>query len=220
MWYYTLNNQQVGPVDDVEIKKLIAAGTITHATMVWTTGMANWQPIGQSSLASLLGAVPPPPMGAYPPPPMMVMEDPKVRSLRTLFMWFWISLIGTLVFGLGIIAAAVLFIIIVHKSWSLVQHEGVRGTADQMVSRCFIPGWGLYWIFPALRGLAVEFNGKFANENINAERINPDLPTWMIICAFGSTITFGLSAIAFIVLWIMYTNKIKNAAIAVIQTQK
>ena len=26
MWYYTLNNQQVGPVDEAEIKKLVEAG--------------------------------------------------------------------------------------------------------------------------------------------------------------------------------------------------
>jgi len=60
MWYYTLNNQQVGPVDEEEIKKQIDAGVITHATLVWTSGMPNWLPIGQSSLASLMGAVPPP----------------------------------------------------------------------------------------------------------------------------------------------------------------
>jgi len=102
----------------------------------------------------------------------------------------------------------------------LVQHEGVRGTADDMVSRCFIPGWNLYWIFPALRGLAKEFNEKFDREAIAGERINLDMVTWMIICVFGSPITFGVSLIAFIVLWIMYTNKIKNASIAVILSQK
>jgi len=42
MWYYTMNNQQIGPVDEAEIKKLVAAGTITHSTLVWTNGMPNW----------------------------------------------------------------------------------------------------------------------------------------------------------------------------------
>ena len=218
MWYYTLNNQQVGPVDEKEIKKLIEAGSITHGTMVWTTGMATWQPIGQSGLASLMGSVPPPAVGVV--PPAYAVEDPKVTQIKTLFTWFWISLIGTILMGLGAIAAAVLFVIIVYKCWELVQHEGVRGTADQMVSRSFIPGWGLYWIFPALRGLAKEFNDKFDRDNIPAERFNLNLPTWMIICAFASPITVGLSAVAFIVLWIIYTNKIKNAAIAVLQAKK
>lgn len=217
MWYYTLNNQQVGPVDEKEIKKLVAAGTITHATMVWTTGMANWQPIGQTALASLMGSVPPPPVGAF--PPAMVVEDPAVKEINTLFTWFWISLIGILI-GIGIISAAVLFVIIVYKSWKLVQHDGVRGVPDKMVAFCFIPGWGLYWVFPALRGLAKEFNDLFDRESIPAEKINLDLPTWMIICAYGSSITFGVSAVAFLVLWIIYTVKIKNAAIAVINKRK
>jgi hypothetical protein len=217
MWYYTLNNQQVGPVDENEIKKLIAAGSITHATMVWATGMANWAPIGQSGLAPLMAAGGPPPVGTF--PPMLVLEDPKVKEIKTLFMWFWISLIAVII-GIGAPAAAILFVIILYKSWKLVQHEGVRGTADDMVSRCFIPGWNFYWFFPAFRGLAKEFNDKFDRDNIPAEKINLDLPTWMIICAYGSGITVGLSAVAFVVLWIIYTVKIKNAAIAVLQAQK
>ena len=216
MWYYTLNNQQVGPVDEKEIKKLVAAGTITHATMVWTTGMASWLPIGQTALASLLASVPPP--AAV--PPMLVLEDPRVSQIKKLFTWYWISLIGILLGGIGLISAAILFVVIVYKCWKLVQHEGVRGTPDQMVSRCFIPGWNFYWYFPAFRGLAKEFNDKFDKENIPGERINLDLPTWMIICAYGSGVTMGLSAVAFLVLWIIYTNKIKNAAIAVTLAQK
>ena len=218
MWYYSVNNQQVGPVDEKEIKKLIAAGTITHGTMVWTTGMDTWQLIGKTPLASLMGSVPPPAVGSV--PPMLIVENPKVAQIKTLFTWFWISLIGIILGGVGLIAAAILFVIIVYKCWELVQHEGVRVTADQMVSRCFVPGWNFYWYFPAFRGLAREFNAKFDRDGILAEKINLDLPTWMIICAYGSGITFGVSLVAFIVLWIIYTNKIKNAAIAVIQSQK
>ena len=62
MWYYTLNNQQVGPVDEKEIKKLVDSGVINQATMLWTNGMAGWAPISQTPLASLMGGVVPPPM--------------------------------------------------------------------------------------------------------------------------------------------------------------
>ena len=185
--------------------------------MVWTTGMATWQPIGQSSLASLMGSVPPPAVGV---PPMLVMENPKVTQLNKLFTWFWISLIGILLGGIGLISAAVLFVIIVYKCWELVQHEGVRGNPDKMVAFGFIPGWNFYWYFPLFRGLAKEFNEKFDRDGIPAEKINLDLPTWMIICAYGSAPTMGLSAVAFLVLWIIYTIKIKNAAVAVINSQK
>ena len=214
MWYYTLNNQQVGPVDEEEIKKLVAAGTITQKTMVWTTGMAAWQLIGQTPLASLLGSVPPP----APAIPAAVYENPEVASFKKLFMWFWISLIGIILGGLGIIPAFVLFFIIVYKAWKLVQHEGVRGDADKMVSNCFIPGWNYYWYFPAFRGLAKEFNDKFDRDGIPHEKFNLDMVTWMLVCLFASFT--GIGAIAYIVLWIIYTNKVKEASIAVINARQ
>ncbi len=217
MWYYTLNNQQVGPVEEAEIKKLVDAGSITHGTMVWTNGMANWLPIGQTPLASLLGSAPPP---VVPTSVAAVYENPEVTKIKSLFMWFWISLIGTLLFGLGLVAAAVLFFIIFHKAWKLIEHEGIRANADQATAGCFIPGWNFYWVFPAFRGLARELNAKFDSLNIVLEKIDLKLPTWMLICLFGSSITFGLSAIAFVVLWIMYTVKIKNAAIAIVEAEK
>lgn len=216
MWYYTVNNQQVGPVDEAEIKNLVAAGTITQGTMVWTSGMANWQLVSQTPLASLLGPVQSQ-IAAY--APAAVYEDPEVTSLKTLFMWFWISLIAILI-GIGIISAIVLFFIILWKAWKLVQREGIRCTPDQAVAYCGIPGWQCYWLFPATRGLAKEFNEKFTRENIAQEQINLDLPTWMLICLYASPITFGISLIPFIVLWIMYTIKIKDASIAVIQAKK
>lgn len=218
MWYYTLNNQQVGPVEEGEIRKLVTSGVITPATMLWTNGMANWAPIGQTQLASLVAgsAIAPPPV-TYAAP--VIPDDPKVAEMKTLFMWFWISLIGILI-GIGAITAVVLFFIIIYKAWQLMQHEGVRGDADKMVSYCFIPGWNFYWVFPALRGLAKELNAELDKENSAAERINLDMVTWMIISLFASTVTFGISLIPFIIFWIIYTIKVKNAYNAITVARK
>ena len=43
-WFYALNGQQAGPVDDAELDRLVESGTITPATLVWYSGMAQWQP--------------------------------------------------------------------------------------------------------------------------------------------------------------------------------
>lgn len=216
MWYYTLNNQQVGPVDEAQIKTLIASGTITAATLVWTSGMANWQPISQTTLASLVGSIPPP-VGAY--VPATVYEAPEVTCIKKLFMWFWISLIAAIpTFGATTIASSILFFIIIWKAWKLVQHEGIRATPDQVVAYCMIPGWNFYWYFPAFVGLVREINARMDKENIMAERLDTDLPTWMNICLYLSWT--GIGAIAYLVLWIIYTSKIKNAAIALIQAEK
>ncbi len=218
MWYYTLNNQQVGPVEEAEIQKLVASGVITPATMLWTSGMANWAPIGQTQLATLVGstAIAPPPMANIVP---VIPDDPKVAEMKTLFMWFWISLIAILI-GIGAISAIVLFFIIVYKAWGLMQKEEVRGHPDKMVAFCFIPGWNFYWVFPAIRGLAKEINATLDKENIAAERINLDMVTWMLICLFGASITFGISLIPFIVFWVIYTNKLKNAYNAITVARK
>ena len=148
-----------------------------------------------------------------------VYEDPEITKIRNLWMWFWISLIGIILGGIGIIAAGVLFFIIFHKSWKLTEHEGSRANADTATAWCFIPGWGYYWMFPAFRGLAREFNDLFDKHNIVTEKIDLRIPTWMLITLWGSAVTFGVSLIAFIVLWIIYTNKIKNAYIAVLPGQ-
>jgi hypothetical protein len=209
MWYYTQNNQQFGPVDEAKIKELIAGGTINASTMVWSAGMASWQVITQTPLAGLLGSLPPAPPAppAYKAP---VVVDPRTKENNDLFTWYWISLIGILLFGIGLIPAAVLFFILIHKAWKAIQHEGVRATPDQAVAYCMIPGWNFYWYFPAFRGLAKELNEKVDSMGLMTDKINLDMVTWMIICIYASPITFGLSAIAFIVFWIMYTNKVKN----------
>jgi uncharacterized membrane protein YhaH (DUF805 family) len=51
-WYYALGQDRQGPVDDGEMVRLLAIGTITPQTLVWTTGMEGWQ--------SAQDALPPP----------------------------------------------------------------------------------------------------------------------------------------------------------------
>jgi hypothetical protein len=42
-WFYASNGQQQGPYPEIQLRELIARGTITADTLVWTEGMANWQ---------------------------------------------------------------------------------------------------------------------------------------------------------------------------------
>jgi uncharacterized membrane protein len=44
-WHYAVDGGQRGPVDDVELDRLLAAGNITPETLVWRAGMAGWQPL-------------------------------------------------------------------------------------------------------------------------------------------------------------------------------
>ncbi|MDP1865760.1 MAG: DUF4339 domain-containing protein [Bradyrhizobium sp.] len=42
-WFYASEGQQQGPYPEIQLRELIARGTITADTLVWTEGMANWQ---------------------------------------------------------------------------------------------------------------------------------------------------------------------------------
>jgi hypothetical protein len=217
MWYYTLNNQQYGPVDEAKIRELAANGSINLNTMVWTAGMAAWAPITQTPLASQLGSLPPAPPAAY--YPAAAMKDPEVKKLDDLFLGFWICLAGSLItFGASAGVSVVLFFIIIWKAWKAVQHEGIRATADQAVAYCGIPGWNCYWIFPAFKGLARELNNVLTKENISAEPVSEDTALWFNIMILTSPL--GITIIPLIVFWIIYTNKVKKALAAIITARK
>ncbi len=51
MWYYEIDHQPQGPVDIDTIKRLLDAGTINAATLVWRAGMPDWRPLRQTALA-------------------------------------------------------------------------------------------------------------------------------------------------------------------------
>ena len=43
-WFYQSNGQQVGPVDDAQIRALISSGRICAEELVWGEGMPQWLP--------------------------------------------------------------------------------------------------------------------------------------------------------------------------------
>jgi uncharacterized RDD family membrane protein YckC len=54
-WYFAEASQRLGPVDDAEFRSLRESGRITLQTLVWRSGMADWQPL--SALDENPGAV-------------------------------------------------------------------------------------------------------------------------------------------------------------------
>lgn len=218
MWYYTQNNQQLGPVEEAKIKALVKDGTITGNTMVWTAGMASWLPITQTPLATLVGGLPPA------PPPMVFAQpakivDPRVQKLNDLFLWFWITLAGSIItFGVSALASLVLFFVIIYKAWELVQDGQARTTPDQAVAYCGIPGWQFWWIFIAFKGLAKEMNRIMAKESIAAEPVKEDTALWF--CIMILALPLGITVIPLIVFWIIFTNQVKKAAIAITEARK
>src|ERR1044071_1466942 len=44
-WFYALNNQQAGPVSEVQLDELLRSGKINQQTRVWREGMDDWKPL-------------------------------------------------------------------------------------------------------------------------------------------------------------------------------
>lgn len=73
-WYYSKDNQQQGPVNEAEIKEMLANGKLNSSTLVWRDGLENW---------TTAGSIPefqfrPPPLPSAPkaatPPPLAEPE--------------------------------------------------------------------------------------------------------------------------------------------------
>lgn len=61
-WYYGSPAGQTGPVEEQEIRALIAAGTIVPETLLWRDGMKDWTPL--QAVPELSGH----PLASYPSP--------------------------------------------------------------------------------------------------------------------------------------------------------
>jgi hypothetical protein len=262
MWYYNVNNQPTGPVDDAAIQVMVKSGTITPATLVWQEGMATWVAMGSTQLAAFLPAPMPapapapipqpvapaynavpqapapgmPPQGqmAYPANTMGYAPAPtqayyaaapkpaaqQIKELNDLFMWFWICLIGMIITaGASGIASLVLFFIIVHRCWSLIQDGYARTTPGKAIGFLFIPFYSYYWVFPAMSGLAKDMNMYNRRRNLPIPPCNEGLATtfsvfWLLTCI--PYVDF-VTVIPWFVLWIIYTKNIKETAVATIQ---
>jgi uncharacterized RDD family membrane protein YckC len=59
-WFYAENGQQIGPLSEADFDVLPRQGTVTPDTLVWHTGMADWQPystVRHMALATGAGGV-------------------------------------------------------------------------------------------------------------------------------------------------------------------
>jgi hypothetical protein len=54
-WFYEAGGKQQGPISEAELDRLVAAGTITPATLVWREGLPDWQPLAMARPAASAG---------------------------------------------------------------------------------------------------------------------------------------------------------------------
>ncbi|MFY9825171.1 MAG: GYF domain-containing protein [Thermoanaerobaculia bacterium] len=83
MWYYRRGEAQLGPVSWEDLVNAARTGGLGSGDLVWTDGMAQWQPA--ATIPGLLPQTPvamPPARPAYAaPPPRPAGDDPMMRML-------------------------------------------------------------------------------------------------------------------------------------------
>lgn len=65
MWYYSQNNQQLGPISEDQLKAMLRGGVLGGATLVWKEGMSDWTAVAD---VAVLASVAPQPMQIAPAP--------------------------------------------------------------------------------------------------------------------------------------------------------
>lgn len=115
-----------------------------------------------------------------------------IKELDTLFFWWWLSLaLAIPTFGIGGIASAVFFCMLLYKYWNLVQTEPSSMTPGKAVGFLFIPVFGLYWMFVSIWGLGKAFN---ALTDLRKQKLET-MPLIACICGATAPIAWGLMII-------------------------
>ena len=61
MYNVAVDDQPTGPYDIVSLRKMVTTGELIKDTLVWTTGMDNWEKAGNvDELKQLFNQTPPP----------------------------------------------------------------------------------------------------------------------------------------------------------------
>jgi uncharacterized RDD family membrane protein YckC len=86
-WFYANAGQQLGPVSEAELERLVREGVVREDTLVWRDGLSGWQPYGTAR-------------GMGPGSPLPVPALPGVR-----YGGFWIRFVAHMIDSLIVGAA-------------------------------------------------------------------------------------------------------------------
>ncbi len=117
VWFHAAGGEQQGPYGEAQFRDLIARGTVTAETLVWTQGMDNWQTAGD--VPGLLSGI----------PQMIGRSASAVMRGGPLSIDF-----GILDFTWRSILVVLSFLLVVPAPWAIVWY------VKWMVSRVHVPG--------------------------------------------------------------------------------
>lgn len=81
MWYYSQNNQQLGPVSEEQMKTMLRSASLPGSSLVWKEGMTDWKPVSEIPELSIALTVTAP--AAYTPPASNPYASPQSQPARS-----------------------------------------------------------------------------------------------------------------------------------------
>jgi hypothetical protein len=217
MWYYTVNNQPVGPVDEKKLKQLLTSQSLNANSLVWKEGMAEWRPLAQTELTKLLsGMTVPPTPTVYVPDPASLLKTQEARNLYDLTKWY------------KFLGFSYIFLFLLYKGWEAVPDNSRGLKAWKAVGQLFIPLFNFYWIFTGIKGLPKELNDYVTKHKVQAPPLSEDLALWLCIlslCCIAGFIPFlgwviaPLASIGVLVITIIFMNDLKRTLIAIAESK-
>ena len=105
LWYYHKEGRGFGPVEEADIRGLLARSEIAADTLVWRDGLSNWTEAQNTELSGFLSDVPPLPL------PVPIVPSSRRKPSKLFWLLFTLSeIFNLLIFGIPLFAALVLSI--------------------------------------------------------------------------------------------------------------
>jgi hypothetical protein len=125
--------------------------------------------------------------------------------------------------SVSLVAAVVVFCVLLYKTWSLIQDGHARTTPDRAVGFLFIPFFNLYWIFVAVRGLAIDL-GAYLRRHGRDDTAAPSPGLALAFCilfVFTCVPYLGVvTVIPMLVLLVLMVISLKSAAVAIVSGRR
>jgi type II secretory pathway pseudopilin PulG len=107
------------------------------------------------------------------------------------------------VLGCSLIYEIVVTCLLVYKMWHAIQDGQARTTPGKAVGLLFIPFYGLYWIFVAFRGFALDYNALLDRHQLELPRLPTGLFTAFAVLSLISGIPY-LGCLALLPLLVVF----------------
>ncbi len=118
MWYYSQNNQQLGPVSEDQVKSMLRAASLSSSSLVWKEGMTDWKPV--TEIPELAIAINVSATSAYTPPTNNPYSSPMSQPVRTLSPQATQVPMGVPINGGGILAFAIVTTVLCCPPFGIV----------------------------------------------------------------------------------------------------